>query len=81
MVDIESGLDAPALTAADLNHWSPELRRALIAVQPGYFSWPPDQQLRYRVKQPLADRQALVAGLLRAHGNRRPVATAWLAAP
>ncbi len=60
------------------NTWPPELRRALIKVQPDYFGWPPDQQLRYRIELPDADREALIVALLRAHGHRRPVATAKL---
>ncbi len=60
------------------NTWPPSLRRALIKVQPDYFGWPPDQQLRYRVDLPDADREALITDLLRAHGHRRPVATAKL---
>jgi hypothetical protein len=61
---------------ADLSRWTAQLRRALISVQPAYFGWSPDEQLRYRVTLPDADREAVVAALLRAHGRRRPVATA-----
>ena len=62
----------------DPSHWPPALRRALISVQPGYFGWSPDEQRRYRVDLPDADREAVVASLLRAHGRRRPAATAKL---
>lgn len=62
----------------DLSRWPPELRRALISVQPAYFGWPPDEQLRYRVTLPDVDREAVVSALLLAHGRRRPVATAKL---
>ncbi|MBY0235415.1 MAG: hypothetical protein K2W93_10560 [Burkholderiaceae bacterium] len=47
--------------------WSPELRRALISVRPDFFGLPLDQQMRYRVKLPSQDRQAIVAALLMAH--------------
>lgn len=66
------------MNEADPSRWPPELRRALISVQPAYFGWPPDEQLRWRVKLPDADREAVVAALLEAHGRRRTVATAKL---
>jgi hypothetical protein len=52
--------------------WSPELRRALISVRPEFFGLPADQQMRYRVKLPRQDRQAIVAALLAAYGHPQP---------
>jgi hypothetical protein len=66
------------MKGGDLSHWPPELRRALISVQPAYFGWSPDEQLRYRAKLPDADREAVVTALLRAQGRRRPEAAAKL---
>lgn len=60
----------------DSSAWSPELRRALISVRPDFFGLPPDQQLRYRVKFPSKDRQAIVAALLAAHGHNLPAEVA-----
>ncbi|MBC7379612.1 MAG: hypothetical protein H7346_19530 [Burkholderiaceae bacterium] len=60
----------------DPSAWSPELRRALISVRPDFFGQPPDQQLRYRVKLPSKDRQAIVAALVAAHGHSRPAEVA-----
>jgi hypothetical protein len=60
------------------DRWSPALRRAVIAAQPAFFAWPADEQLRYRVSLPHTDREAIVAALLREHGERRPAALAKL---
>jgi hypothetical protein len=49
--------------------WQPELRRALISARPDFFGLSPEEQLRYRVKLPDDDRQAIVAALLKAHGH------------
>ena len=46
--------------------------------QPAFFTWPAEEQLRYRVKLPDDDREAIVAALLREHGQRRPAALAKL---
>jgi hypothetical protein len=62
----------------NFDRWSPELRRAVIAAQPAFFAWTADEQLRYRVSLPHADREAIVAALLREHGERRPAALAKL---
>lgn len=51
--------------------WSPELRRALISARPDFFGLSPEEQLRYRVKLPDDDRQAIVAALLKAHGHQQ----------
>ncbi len=63
---------------AALDRGSPELRRAVIAARPEFFTWPPDEQLHYRVSLPGGDREAIVTALLRAHGERRPAALAKL---
>lgn len=63
---------------SDPSRWPAELRRALMLAQPAFFGWPPDEQLRWRVKLPGADREAVVAALLRTHGRRRPEASAKL---
>ncbi|MEQ1784886.1 MAG: hypothetical protein ABMA14_26360, partial [Hyphomonadaceae bacterium] len=62
----------------DLHCWTPELRRAVMAARPEFFGWPAGERLSYRVKPPDADREAIVAALLRAHGTCRPEATAKL---
>ena len=64
--------------ATGLEQWSPELRRAVMVARPAYFAWSAQEQLRYRVKLPDDDRQAIVAALLREHGQRRPAAMAKL---
>lgn len=64
--------------ATSFDQWSPELRRAVMAARPGLFTWPADEQLRYRVSLPDDDREAIVAALLREHGERRPAALAKL---
>lgn len=46
-----------------LERWSPELRRAVIAVAPDFFRWNPQRQLRYRVDPPEDDRKAIVKAL------------------
>ena len=48
------------MTKLNLDRWSPELRRALIAVRPEFFSWPVDQQTHYRLALPDNDRAAIV---------------------
>ena len=58
--------------------WTPELRRALMAAKPEYFGWSDQEQLRYRLDLPDADRERLVAALLRETGHRRPAALARL---
>jgi hypothetical protein len=45
---------------------------------PEFFARSTDEQLKYRVKPPDADREAIVAALLREHGERRPAALAKL---
>jgi hypothetical protein len=62
-----------------MDRWTPELRRAVMVVKPEFFSWPAQEQLRYGVDLPEADREAIIAALLRAHGHRRPGALARLA--
>lgn len=61
-----------------LDRWSPELRRAVMVARPEFFAWSAEDQLRYRVKLPHDDREAVVAALLREHGERRPAALAKL---
>lgn len=63
---------------AQVESWTPELRRAVMSACPGFFARPPEEQLSYRVKLPDAEREALVAALLREHGERRPAALARL---
>jgi len=65
--------------ATTFDQWSPELRRAVMAAQPGFFAWSADRQRHYRVKLPHDDREAIIAALLREHGERRPAALAKLA--
>lgn len=65
-------------SATGVGPWSPELRRAVMAARPAFFAWPAEEQLRYRVRLPHGDREAIVAGLLREHGQRRPAAQARL---
>jgi hypothetical protein len=48
------------MTQLYLDRWSPELRRAVFAVRPDFFSWPAAQQAQYRVKLPESDRAAIV---------------------
>lgn len=67
-IELESGFD----------RWSPELRRAVMAARPDFFAWSTQRQLRYRVALPDDDREALVAALLREHGERRPAAMSKL---
>jgi hypothetical protein len=61
-----------------MDRWTPELRRAVMVVKPEFFAWPAQEQLRYRVDLSKADREAIIAALLRAHGHRRPAALARL---
>lgn len=49
-----------------------------MVARPEFFAWSADEQLRYRVKLPDDDREAVVAALLREHGERRPAALAKL---
>lgn len=49
-----------------------------MVARPEFFSWSVEEQLRYRVKLPDDDREAIVAALLREHGERRPAALAKL---
>jgi hypothetical protein len=65
-------------SATGLARWSPELRRAVMVARPEFFAWSAEAQLRYRVKLPDEDREAIVAALLREHGERRPAALAKL---
>jgi len=64
--------------AIGLDRWSPELRRAVMVARSEFFAWSAEEQLRYRVKLPEDDREAIVAVLLREHGERRPAALAKL---
>ncbi|MFP5405227.1 MAG: hypothetical protein ACLGHY_02405, partial [Gammaproteobacteria bacterium] len=48
----------------DLQRWSPELRRAVIAVRPEFFGWSVEAQSRYRASLPGEDRAAIVKLLL-----------------
>jgi hypothetical protein len=61
-----------------MDRWTPELRRAVMVVKPEFFAWPAQEQLRYRVSLPKADREAIVAAMLREHGHRRYAALARL---
>ena len=49
-----------------------------MVARPEFFAWSAEEQLRYRVKLPDEDREAIVAALLREHGERRPAALAKL---
>ena len=44
--------------------WRPELRRAVMKTRPEFFTWPADQQERYRVSIPEEDRTPLEDALL-----------------
>jgi hypothetical protein len=61
-----------------MDHWTPELRRAVMVAKPEFFAWPAQEQLRYRIDLPDRDREAIVAALLRETGHRRPAALARL---
>lgn len=65
-------------SATGLDRWTPELRRAMMIARPEFFAWPAEEQLRYRVKLPRGDREAIIAALLRERGERRPVGLARL---
>lgn len=65
-------------SATCVERWTPELRRAVMIARPEFFAWSPEEQLRYRVTLPDSDREAIVAALLREHGERRPAARAKL---
>lgn len=65
-------------SATGVSQWSPELRRAVMVARPEFFAWATEVQLRYRVKLPDDDREAIIAALLREHGQRRPAALAKL---
>ena len=65
-------------SATGLDRWSPELRRAVMVARPEFFAWSAQEQLRYRVTLPDEDHEAIVAALLREHGERRPAALAKL---
>ena len=49
-----------------------------MVARPAFFAWSAKDQLRYRVAMPDEDREAIVAALLREHGERRPAALAKL---
>lgn len=49
-----------------------------MVARPEFFTWSTQEQLRYRVKPPDDDREAIVAALLREHGERPPAALARL---
>lgn len=49
-----------------------------MAARPEFFAWPANDRLAYRISPPDVDREAIVAALLREHGERRPVALAKL---
>lgn len=66
-----------SVSTTGFDRWSPELRRAVMAARPDFFALPADQQHR-RVTLPHPDREAIVAALLREHGERRPAALAKL---
>jgi hypothetical protein len=65
-------------SATGIDRWSPQLRCAVMMARPAFFTWSAEDQLRYRVSLPDEDREAIVAALLREHGERRPVALAKL---
>lgn len=62
------------MTQLNLDQWSPELRRAVIAVRPEFFTWPVEQQTHYRVTLPDNDRAAIVKLLLTDIGGQVAVA-------
>jgi len=66
--DLHLTFNMTTAKVGDLNpsDWSAELRRAVISVRPDFFGLPAQDRLRYRVKLPEADRQAIVAALLNA---------------
>jgi hypothetical protein len=61
-----------------MERWTPELRRAVMVAKPEFFTWPTQEQLRYRVDLPDHDREAIIVALLRGAGQRRPAALAKL---
>lgn len=65
-------------SSAGVDRWTPALRRAVMVARPEFFTWPAEAQLRYRVNLPDDDREAIIAALLREHGERRPAARARL---
>lgn len=71
-------MSSDAALSTRIDRWTPELRRAVMAARPEFFAWSVEEQLRYRVKLPGGDREAIVAALLREHGQRRPAALARL---
>lgn len=64
--------------ACGCGHWPAALLDAVRQVRPAFFGWPAEEQLRWRLRLPPADRLALVTALLRAHGERRPATQARL---
>jgi len=46
------------------HRWSPELRRAVMAIRPEFFAWTRDQQERYSIKMPDDDEARLEQVLL-----------------
>lgn len=65
-------------SVSGFDRWTPELRRAVMVARPEFFAWSAEAQLRYRVNLPSDDREAIIAALLREHGERRPAARARL---
>ncbi len=51
--------------------WRPELRRAIMAVRPDYFSWSAEQQERYGANIPEKDHALLKQALLKQSTRRR----------
>jgi hypothetical protein len=63
------------------DRWQPELRRTLMRIQPEYFAWSVENQERYAVAMPAADREHLAEVLMaelfgRTFGSREESAAA-----
>src|SRR4030095_3956162 len=59
------------MTSTPLQHWSPQLRRAVMRVRPEFFAWPAERQERYGVAVPRKDRARLYHELLAELFGRR----------
>lgn len=57
------------MTNLHLDRWSPALRRAVIAAQPEFFTWSPQQQDAWRLMLTPDDRTAIIRTLLAARAD------------
>ena len=49
-----TSLGPDAALSTPVESWTPALRRAVISACAEFFAWSAEQQLRYRVKRPMA---------------------------